>query len=67
MHPPSCGYFMATEGTVFPSAESLREADLEADPGMLDIDFIYFDAAKDDIESARMKPRWPAGDTIRPR
>jgi hypothetical protein len=48
------GIFMATAGAVFPTAESL-EADLKADPeGMLDMDFIYFDAEKDHVESAKM-------------
>jgi hypothetical protein len=36
---------MAITGTVFPTAESLRVADIEDDQGMLDVDFIYFDAA----------------------
>lgn len=57
VHPPSCGYFMAIEGTVFPSAERLRESDLESDQGMLDIDFIYFDAAKNDFEFAVMREK----------
>lgn len=55
VHPPYCGYFMATTRRVFPTAESLAEADLEVDPEMmLDMDFIYLDAEKGDIEPAKI-------------